>query len=62
MLVSDLLAHLSTFDPSHMVIGQYHDSNGSWPIVPVTISKVPGQNTMVVIQCLPPDLGSQETD
>lgn len=60
MTVNDLIEKLKSFPPDHVVIGQYKDTNGSWPITPVEVHKVHGDNKMVVVQCLNVDVPGKE--
>lgn len=50
MRVHQLIEQLQKLDPFHEVIGQYKDSNGSWPMGWVEVAKVPGDSVLVVIQ------------
>ncbi len=34
------------------VIGQYKDSNGTWPMGSIEVAKVPGNNQMAVLQII----------
>lgn len=49
MTVKEAIEILSKLDPEHSLIGQYHDTNGSWPMGWVEIHKVSGNNTMVAV-------------
>jgi hypothetical protein len=35
MRVRELIEHLQTLPQDHSLIGQFHDSCGSWPMVPL---------------------------
>lgn len=50
MNVGQLKTILADFPDDYVLIGQYKDSNGSWPMGYVEVAKVPGDNTMVVVQ------------
>ena len=50
MNVAQLIKDLSKLDQDCEVVGQYKDSNGTWPMGWVEVAKVPGQNRMVVVQ------------
>ena len=49
MLVKELIEFLKTCDENKSIIGQYKDSNGSWPMGYLEATKV---NDLVVIQTL----------
>lgn len=44
---------LSLYPDDYLIIGNYQDEKGNWYTSPVYIGKIPGDNHMIVIQCLP---------
>lgn len=50
MKISEVIKKLQEFDPEGSLLFQYRDIDGTWPIYPFSITKVPGNNSMVVIQ------------
>ncbi len=55
MTVRELIEHLKTLPLDCSFIGQYKDSSGLWFSVPLdrkNIAKVPGNNTLCVLQLL----------
>lgn len=58
MLVKDLVEHLLTLPQDYSIIGQYEDSNGTWPVVPISkecVAKVGPNSSLVYFQLLIPD-------
>lgn len=44
---------LSVYPDDYQIIGNYQDEKGNWYTSPVYIAKVPGDNHIIAIQCLP---------
>ena len=53
MRVKQLIEFLLTQNPDHELLGQYIGEDGLCPTGVVEAAKVPGNNTLVVIQVIP---------
>jgi hypothetical protein len=58
MLVKELVEYLLTFPQDYSLIGQYEDSNGTWPVIPIKkecIGKVGPNSSLVYFQLIIPE-------